>query len=188
MLGHLSKGYRQRVGLAEAMVHDPDILILDEPTAGLDPIQIREVRALIRELGDRHTILLSTHIMQEVEAVCSRVLLIARGRIAIDERLDRLREGLAVEVEARGPSDADPKGPGERPGRRPRRRLGRQDDAFIVHAEGGRGLARGDRRPDRPERLGIAAARPPAIDAGRPLRPGRRDRRPMPSEAEGEAA
>ena len=63
MLGHLSKGYRQRVGLAEAMVHDPDILILDEPTAGLDPMQIREVRSLIRGLGDRHTILLSTHIM-----------------------------------------------------------------------------------------------------------------------------
>ena len=106
VLGHLSKGYRQRVGLAEAMVHDPDILILDEPTAGLDPIQIREVRALIRELGDRHTILLSTHIMQEVEAVCSRVLLIARGRIAIDDRLDNLRGGLAVEVEVRGPADA----------------------------------------------------------------------------------
>ncbi len=106
ILGHLSKGYRQRVGLAEAMVHDPDILILDEPTAGLDPIQIREVRALIRELGDRHTILLSTHIMQEVEAVCSRVLLIARGRIAIDEALDRLRAGVAVEVEVRGPAEA----------------------------------------------------------------------------------
>ena len=85
VLGHLSKGYRQRVGLAEAMVHDPDILILDEPTAGLDPIQVREVRALIRELGDRHTILLSTHIMQEVEAVCSRVIIIARGRIALDD-------------------------------------------------------------------------------------------------------
>ena len=106
VLGHLSKGYRQRVGLAEAMVHDPDILILDEPTAGLDPIQIRDVRAVIRELGDRHTILLSTHIMQEVEAVCGRVVLIARGRIAIDDRLDRLQAGMAATVEVRGPFDA----------------------------------------------------------------------------------
>ncbi len=106
ILGHLSKGYRQRVGLAEAMVHDPDILILDEPTAGLDPIQIREVRALIRELGDRHTILLSTHIMSEVEAVCGRVIIIARGRIAIDDQLDRLQSESAIVVEARGPAEA----------------------------------------------------------------------------------
>jgi ABC-2 type transport system ATP-binding protein len=106
VLGHLSKGYRQRVGLAEAMVHDPDILILDEPTAGLDPIQIREVRALIRELGDRHTILLSTHIMSEVEAVCGRVIIIARGRIALDEQLDRLKAESTIVVEVRGPADA----------------------------------------------------------------------------------
>jgi ABC-2 type transport system ATP-binding protein len=106
VLGHLSKGYRQRVGLAEAMVHDPDILILDEPTAGLDPIQIREVRALIRELGDRHTILLSTHIMSEVEAVCGRVIIIARGRIAVDDRLDRLQAESTIVLEARGPAEA----------------------------------------------------------------------------------
>ena len=106
ILGHLSKGYRQRVGLAESMVHDPDILILDEPTAGLDPIQIREVRALIRELGDRHTILLSTHIMSEVEAVCGRVIIIARGKIAVDDRLDRLRSESSIILEARGPADA----------------------------------------------------------------------------------
>ncbi len=107
ILGQLSKGFRQRVGLAEAMVHDPDILILDEPTAGLDPIQIREVRALIRDLGARHTILLSTHIMSEVEAVCSRVVIIARGRVAVDEPIDRLRTaGAVVAVEARGPADA----------------------------------------------------------------------------------
>ncbi len=106
ILAHLSKGYRQRVGLAEAMVHDPDILILDEPTAGLDPIQIREVRALIRELGDRHTILLSTHIMSEVEAVCSRVIIIAQGKIAIDDRLDQLRTESVIVLEARGPSEA----------------------------------------------------------------------------------
>ncbi|MBV8610135.1 MAG: ATP-binding cassette domain-containing protein [Singulisphaera sp.] len=106
ILGQLSKGYRQRVGLAEAMVRDPDILILDEPTAGLDPIQIREVRALIRELGDRHTILLSTHVMTEVEAVCGRVIIIAQGRIALDDRLDRLQAENAIAVEARGPAEA----------------------------------------------------------------------------------
>ena len=105
LLGHLSKGFRQRVGLAESMVHDPDILILDEPTAGLDPIQVREVRSLIRELGQRHTILLSTHIMQEVEAVCSRVIIIARGKIAEDCSLESLRSAGSIVLEARGPTD-----------------------------------------------------------------------------------
>jgi ABC-2 type transport system ATP-binding protein len=106
ILGQLSKGYRQRVGLAEAMIHTPDILILDEPTAGLDPIQIREVRSLIRELGNEHTILLSTHIMSEVEAVCSRVIIIERGKIAVDESLGSLRSESAVVLEVRGPADA----------------------------------------------------------------------------------
>src|SRR4051812_14343564 len=106
ILGQLSKGYRQRVGLAEAMVHRPDILILDEPTAGLDPVQIREVRALIRELGSQHTILLSTHIMSEVEAVCSRVIIIERGRIAVDDTLENLRSDDAIVIEARGPAEA----------------------------------------------------------------------------------
>src|SRR5215475_7720837 len=73
-IGTLSKGYRQRVGLAEALIHEPEILILDEPTIGLDPNQIRQVRDLIRSLGGKHTILLSTHILSEVEATCSRVL------------------------------------------------------------------------------------------------------------------
>jgi ABC-2 type transport system ATP-binding protein len=106
VLGHLSKGYRQRVGLAEAMVHDPDILVLDEPTAGLDPMQIREVRALIRELGDRHTILLSTHIMSEVEAVCGRVIMIVKGKVAVDDQLDHLQVQGAIVLEARGPAPA----------------------------------------------------------------------------------
>jgi ABC-2 type transport system ATP-binding protein len=105
VLGHLSRGFRQRVGLAEAMIHDPDILILDEPTSGLDPIQIREVRDLIRELGERHTILLSTHIMSEVEAVCGRVIIIAQGRIALDDQLERIRLDKAIVVEARGPAE-----------------------------------------------------------------------------------
>jgi ABC-2 type transport system ATP-binding protein len=106
IIGQLSRGFRQRVGLAESMVHDPAILILDEPTAGLDPLQIREVRALIRELGERHTILLSTHILSEVEAVCGRVIIIARGRIALDDQLSNLHRQGAMTVEARGPADA----------------------------------------------------------------------------------
>lgn len=103
VLGHLSRGYRQRVGLADAIVHDPPILILDEPTAGLDPIQVREVRALIRELGERRAVLLSTHIMSEVEAVCGRVIIIAGGRVALDDKLENLRLDNVLTVEARGP-------------------------------------------------------------------------------------
>ncbi len=105
IVGHLSRGFRQRVGLAEALIHDPDILILDEPTSGLDPIQIRDVRRLISELGAKHTVLLSTHIMSEVEAVCERVIIIAGGKIAIDQKLDALRQDQAVVVEARGPAE-----------------------------------------------------------------------------------
>ena len=84
LIGHLSKGYRQRVALADALVSDPPLLILDEPTAGLDPNQIREVRDTIRRLGQTKTILLSTHILQEVEAMCNRVIFINEGRVAFD--------------------------------------------------------------------------------------------------------
>jgi ABC-2 type transport system ATP-binding protein len=80
----LSRGYRQRVGMAQVLLHEPDVLIMDEPTSGLDPNQIREVRRLIRELGATKTVLLSTHILQEVEAVADRVILISRGRIVFD--------------------------------------------------------------------------------------------------------
>src|SRR5205085_1603078 len=83
LIGTLSRGYRQRVGLADAMIHDPPILILDEPTAGLDPLQIRDTLALIRDLGSSHTILLSTHILSEVEAICGRVIIINSGRIGL---------------------------------------------------------------------------------------------------------
>lgn len=83
-VGKLSKGYRQRVGMAQSLLHDPDVLILDEPTAGLDPNQIHEVRKMIRELGEKKTILLSTHILQEVEAMCSRVIFIDEGRLVFD--------------------------------------------------------------------------------------------------------
>jgi ABC-2 type transport system ATP-binding protein len=91
LVGTLSKGYRQRVGLADALLHGPPVLILDEPTIGLDPAQIRETRGLIRELGREHTILLSTHILSEVEATCDRAIIINRGRVAAAGKLDDLR-------------------------------------------------------------------------------------------------
>ena len=93
----LSRGYRQRVGLAHALLHDPEVLIMDEPTMGLDPNQIREFRKNIRELGKSKTILLSTHILQEVEAVADRVLLIHNGRLVFDGTHDELQEGGSLE-------------------------------------------------------------------------------------------
>jgi ABC-2 type transport system ATP-binding protein len=89
-IGKLSKGYRQRVGMAQALLHEPDVLILDEPTAGLDPNQIRDVRQLLRKLGESKTILLSTHILQEVEAIASRVVFINEGRMVFDGPVDQL--------------------------------------------------------------------------------------------------
>jgi len=86
-VGQLSKGYRQRVGLAQALIHDPEVLILDEPTSGLDPNQLVDIRALIRSLGKDRTVVLSTHIMQEVEAMCDRVVLIRQGEIVADAPL-----------------------------------------------------------------------------------------------------
>lgn len=91
-IGALSKGYRQRVGLAQALIHDPEVLILDEPTSGLDPNQIVDIRNLIRESGKKKTVLLSTHIMQEVEAICNRVIIIDHGIIVADDSTDRLHE------------------------------------------------------------------------------------------------
>jgi len=90
-IGELSKGYRQRVGLAQAMIHDPQILILDEPTSGLDPNQIAEIRKLIRELGREKTVILSTHILPEVEATCDRIFIINRGKLVADGTADSLR-------------------------------------------------------------------------------------------------
>ena len=84
-IGALSKGYRQRVGLAQALIHDPEVLILDEPTSGLDPNQLLEIRNLIKEIGKEKTVMLSTHIMQEVEAVCSRAIIIDKGKIVADD-------------------------------------------------------------------------------------------------------
>ncbi len=91
-IGNLSKGYRQRVGLAQALIHDPEILILDEPTSGLDPNQLVEIRNLISTIGKSKTVLLSTHILQEVEAICDRVVIIDKGKIVADEQASLLRE------------------------------------------------------------------------------------------------
>ncbi|MCA9079971.1 MAG: ATP-binding cassette domain-containing protein, partial [Planctomycetaceae bacterium] len=98
-ISKLSRGYRQRVGMAQALLHDPQVLILDEPTSGLDPNQTFQVRELIAELGKTKTILLSTHILSEVEAVCSRVVLINRGRIILDGSVGDMR-GDAGDLEA----------------------------------------------------------------------------------------
>lgn len=105
-IGELSKGYRQRVGLAQAMIHDPDVLVLDEPTSGLDPNQIVEIRRLIKELGREKTVILSSHILSEVEATCDRILIINKGKIVADGSSDTLRqqaqgqELVKVQIEA----------------------------------------------------------------------------------------
>jgi len=104
LIGALSKGYRQRVGLAQAMIHNPEVLILDEPTSGLDPNQLVEIRALIKEIGKEKTVMLSTHIMQEVEAICNRVVIINQGKIVADKGVEDIRSiysgnGYVLEVE-----------------------------------------------------------------------------------------
>ena len=102
-IGQLSKGYRQRVGLAQALIHDPEVLILDEPTSGLDPNQIGEIRKLIKDIGSEKTVLLSTHIMQEVEAICQRTIIINRGKIVADsptsELGSKLKQDIVIYVE-----------------------------------------------------------------------------------------
>lgn len=100
-IGELSKGYRQRVGLANALLHNPQVLILDEPTTGLDPNQLIEIRQLIKNLGEEKTVLLSTHIMQEVEAICDRVIIINKGKIVLDSSLEDLKKNQQqiIEVE-----------------------------------------------------------------------------------------
>ena len=90
-IGELSKGYRQRVGLAAALIHEPEVLILDEPTTGLDPNQLVEIRTLIKNIGKNKTVMLSTHIMQEVEKMCNRVIIINKGKIVADEQLEILK-------------------------------------------------------------------------------------------------
>ncbi|MEC9095609.1 MAG: ATP-binding cassette domain-containing protein [Planctomycetota bacterium] len=107
-IGKLSRGYRQRVGMAQALLHDPDVLILDEPTSGLDPNQVQGVRALIRKLGETKTVLLSTHILQEVHAVCDRVVLINDGTIVFDGDTKTLgADGVEMESRFRELTEAD---------------------------------------------------------------------------------
>jgi ABC-2 type transport system ATP-binding protein len=117
-IGALSKGYRQRVGLAQAMIHNPKVLILDEPTSGLDPNQLTEIRSLIKEIGKEKTVILSTHIMQEVEAVCNRVIIINKGKIVADENTSILQQKtrngtfIVVEFDQAVPGDLFEKIPG----------------------------------------------------------------------------
>jgi len=94
LLGQLSKGYQQRVGIAQAVIHKPAIIVLDEPTVGLDPIQIRDIRHLIKELGQEHGVILSTHILPEVQAVCSRVQILNQGKLVFNEQMQRLTESF----------------------------------------------------------------------------------------------
>ena len=107
LIGQLSKGYRQRVGLAQALIHDPEVLILDEPTSGLDPIQLVDIRNLIKEVGKKRTVILSTHIMQEVEAMCERVVMIHRGQLVADDTVANLSSqpgGLEAAFQSLGTS------------------------------------------------------------------------------------
>jgi ABC-2 type transport system ATP-binding protein len=97
LLGHLSKGYRQRVGLAQALIHDPEVIILDEPTNGLDPGQIRDMLGFIRGLGAKHTIMLSTHILSQVLSACQKVVIINDGRVVVEEPLATLTQGRTLE-------------------------------------------------------------------------------------------
>jgi ABC-2 type transport system ATP-binding protein len=109
IVGKLSRGFRQRVGLAQAIIHNPDVLILDEPTIGIDPIQVAQTRNLIKELGKEHTVLISTHILPEVSIICERVIIIDRGRIVAEDNIENLsavlRGSRRIKVEVKGPAD-----------------------------------------------------------------------------------
>ncbi len=97
LCGHLSRGFRQRVGIAQAIIHDPEVIILDEPTSGLDPRQITEIRTLISSLGEKHTVILSTHILPEVTMVCNKVVIINQGKIALESQLSELVKDRTLE-------------------------------------------------------------------------------------------
>ncbi len=110
LIGNLSKGYQQRVGIAQAILHDPTVVILDEPTVGLDPNQIRDIRSLIRELGEHHGIILSTHILPEVQATCTRVQIINQGKLVFSETMQALEKQMTSQVlvlETRSPLNTD---------------------------------------------------------------------------------
>src|SRR6058998_1858216 len=155
-IGELSKGYRQRVGLAQAILHRPDLLVLDEPTEGLDPNQRAEIRRLIGALGKERTVILSTHVLSEVEQTCSRLLIIARGKIVADGPVDRLvrqAEGaveISVEAAGDGVADALRHLPGVR-SVQPARRAGNGRTAVTLTADRGEDL--------RPEIFALAKSR-----------------------------
>ena len=144
LAGTLSKGYRQRVGLAGALIHKPPVLILDEPTVGLDPRQIVKIRELITELGREHTVILSTHILPEVEQICRRVLIIDNGTIVADGTPEQLRTGLAgtaeVKVELEGPPAEALVGLSALPGAKTVRDAG--NGRFEISVEGGADIRR----------------------------------------------
>jgi ABC-2 type transport system ATP-binding protein len=106
LIGNLSKGFRQRVGIAQALLHEPAVVILDEPTSGLDPNQIRTVRDTIRELAQHHAVVLSTHVLSEAQALCNRVIILHRGRIAFDQAIDHSRDCMIVRLAERGNTPA----------------------------------------------------------------------------------
>ena len=145
LIKNLSKGYKQRVGIAQALIGDPKVIIFDEPTVGLDPKQILEVRNLIRMLGRRHTVILSTHILAEVQAVCERVIIINKGKIIADERTENLtrtiEEGYHYQVKICGPEREVAAALADVNGIRSAESTGERDgDAFVFKVEGERGL------------------------------------------------
>ena len=139
LIGHLSRGYQQRVGLAQALIHDPEVLILDEPTLGLDPRQIVEIRSLIRELAQRRTVILSTHILPEVSATCGRVIIINEGKVVAEDTQEglsaRLRRSERFLVRAVGPAEEVARELAGVPGVQ---RVHPEDGAWVVESELGR--------------------------------------------------
>ena len=132
-IGKLSKGFRQRVGVAQAIIHEPEVLILDEPTIGIDPIQVAMTRELIKELGKEHTILLSTHILPEVSVICERVIIIHEGKIVAEDRLENLSSLIGASKRIR----LEVEGPSEKVAERLRRiesvhRVSNQDSHYII--------------------------------------------------------
>ena len=169
--GKLSKGYKQRVGLAQALIHEPEVLVLDEPTAGLDPKQIIETRQLIRELAGSHTIVLSTHILPEVAQTCQKVVIINKGKIVAtdtpDALTERLRGAVTMFVQAQGPVDDVQRALQSIPGVVRVNIAERRDDvgSFDVDTEKGADVRREVAECHRPRRLGPPRA---AADAHEP--------------------
>jgi len=138
-IGRLSRGYQQRVGIAQAIIHEPDLVILDEPTVGLDPNQVLEIRHLIRELGEDHGVILSTHILPEVTAVCSRVQIMVQGRLVYENQIDTLADEQSTRLRLTVQHPLDPKALWELPGVKSVERLSEQD--FRLQHDGNPELA-----------------------------------------------